>query len=568
MSLRNLFELLTFFIIITIIATYLASYMDKVFEEKKNIFNWLFRPLEKFTYKVCRINSFEMQSSIQYLRTLLIFTIGCFIFTFVIIQLQYYLPLNPQKFKAPSIDTTFNIVSSYITNTNWQSYKPEISLSYFSQMIALTLQNFVSPAVGFCVALVLIRAFRNKANEKVGNFYKDLLKMIFYVLLPLSFLFSLFFTAQGVPQNFNKYKQIETLDNQTQTIIGGPIASQEAIKILGSNGGGFTTANSAHPYENPTPLTNYLQILGILLIPASQFFFFARFIKNMKHGWSIYYAMLFYFFIVFVLCFYFDQDLNPIYQKLNVDTFVGNLEGKETRINLFESTLYTIATTTVSNGATNCSLDCMNPITGLMPMINIQLGEIVFGGIGSGLYSMIIFILLAIFLCGLVIGRTPEYLGKKIEGKDVKYIMLALMIFILTILAFTSISVLFPFGTEAIKNKGPHGLSEILYAFSSAAGNNGSAFAGLNSSLPWYNWSTGLAMLIGRYGVIYFIMLIAKSIAIKKKVFEQGSVPITGIAFSLILFGTILLIGSLTFLPAVVLGPILERLDFIKGIYF
>jgi potassium-transporting ATPase potassium-binding subunit len=568
MTLRNLFELIIFFVILSTLANYLAIFMQKVFEEKKNIFERFFLPLEKLIYKVCKINSFETQTPIQYWITLLIFSIGCFIFTFLILQLQYYLPLNPEKLKAPSIDTTFNIVTSYITNTNWQSYKPETTLSYFSQMIALTLQNFVSPAVGFCVALVLMRAFKNKASEHIGNFYKDLSKILFYVLLPLSIILSAIFVNQGVPQNFNKYKTIKTLDNNKQLIIGGPIASQEAIKILGSNGGGFTNANSSHPFENPTPLTNYLQIICIMLIPAAQFIFFARYIRNMQHGKSIYLAMLCYFFMVFIICFYFELDVNPEYKKFNIDSGYGNLEGKEVRINNFESTLYTIATTTVSNGATNCSLDSMNPISGLMPMINIQLGEIVFGGIGSGLYSMILFILLSIFLCGLIIGRTPEYLGKKIEGKDVKYIMLAFMIFILTILAFSAISINKNFGIDGIQNKGPHGLTEILYAYSSAAGNNGSAFGGLKASLPWYNWSTAIAMLIGRYGIIYFIFLLAKSVSVKKRVIEQGSVPITGLTFSFVLFGTILLIGSLTFLPAVVLGPILEKFDFLRGIFY
>ncbi len=568
MTLRNLFELIFFFMILSILANYLSIFMNKVFEEKKNIFERIFIPLEKFIYKVCKINSFEMQNPMQYFKTLIIFSLCCFIFTFLVIQFQYFLPLNPEKLKAPSIDTIFNIVTSFITNTNWQSYKPETTLSYFSQMIALTLQNFVSPAVGFCIALILIRAFKNKACEKIGNFYKDLLKMTFYILLPLSIILSIFFAAQGVPQNFNKYKTIQTLDKGHQTIIGGPIASQESIKILGSNGGGFTNANSSHPFENPTPLTNYLQIICIMLIPAAQFFFFARYIKNIKHGKSIYLAMLCYFFMVFILSFYFDLNVNSAYKKFNIDSILGNLEGKETRINNFESILYTIATTTVSNGATNCSLDSLNPISGLMPMINIQVGEIIFGGIGSGLYGMILFILISIFLCGLIVGRTPEYLGKKIEGKDVKYIMLALMTFFLIILAFSSISITSSFGIEGIKNKGPHGLTEILYAYSSTSGNNGSSFNGLNASLPWYNWSTSIAMLIGRYAIMYFIVLLAKSLTVKKRVMEQCSVPITGLTFSLVLFGTILLIGSLTFLPAVVLGPIVEKFYFLKGTFF
>lgn len=567
MTIRNLFELMFFFIIFSVLANYLSIVIYKIYNDKKTLLDVVFNPIENFAFKICKINSLENQNPIQYFKTLMIFSLSCFIFTFFIIQFQYYLPLNPQKLHAPTIDTTINTVISYITNTNWQGYVPETTLSYFSQMVALTLQNFVSPAIGFCIALILIRAFKNNASDLVGNFYKDLSRMLFIILLPLSIIVSIIFASTGVPQNFNKYKTIKTLDNKTQTIIGGPIASQESIKLLGSNGGGFTNTNSCHPFENPTPICNYLQIICIMLLPAAQFFFYARYIKNIKHGKSIYLAMLTYFFMVFIICFYFDQDINPELKKFNVDSTLGNLEGKEVRINNFESSLYTIATTTVSNGATNCNLDSLNPISGLMPLINIQLGEIIYGGIGSGLYSMILFILLAIFLCGLIIGRTPEYLGKKIEGKDVKYIMLALMVFFLIILSLSSLSVMFHFGLDGIQNKGPHGLTEILYAFSTTAGNNGSKFNGINSSSLWYSWTTSISMLVGRYVVMYLIALLARSISIKKKVLEEGSVPIAGLTFSFMLFGTIILIASLTFLPADVLGPIVEKFDLIKGIF-
>ncbi|OGN61525.1 MAG: potassium-transporting ATPase subunit A [Chlamydiae bacterium RIFCSPHIGHO2_12_FULL_27_8] len=568
MSIRNIFELLIFLTLLTFFSSLFASYMDKVFKGHKTILDVFLKPIENFIYKICKINTKEQQNWKSYFYKLLLFSFISLLFTFLVIQLQYYLPLNPEKIKAPNFFTNLNISSSFLTNTNLQVYKPEVTLSYFSQMVALTLQNFLSPAVGFCTALVLIRAFKNKACETIGNFYQDLIKMLLYVLLPLSIFLSIIFVFEGVPQNFQKYKKIQTLEHFDQTIIGGPIASQEAIKIIGSNGGGFTNANSCHPFENPTPFSNYLQIFFIMFIPAVQFFFYGKQIKNVKHSYSIYSSMIIYFVLTFLININFDFEPSKIIRENKVDTYFGNFEGKETRLNIFESSLFTIATTTVSNGATNCSLDSLNPIAGLMAMLNIELGEIVFGGIGSGLYSMILFILLSIFLCGLIIGRTPEYLGKKIEGTDVRYIMLALMSFILVILAFSAISILLPSALKGISVKGSHGLSQILYVFSSAAGNNGSAFNGLDTTLPWYTITTTFAMLLGRFFIMFFIFLLAKNIAVKKKTFEKVSFPITGPIFCFVLFGTILLIGALTFLPAIVMGPILERLNFLNGIYY
>ncbi|MBN2479182.1 MAG: potassium-transporting ATPase subunit KdpA [Parachlamydiales bacterium] len=568
MIFQKILEIFLFFTLLTVFSFFLSSYMQKVFEERKTFLDFFLKPLEKFTYKICKIDVDISQNWKQYLKSIFVFTLICFIFTFLVIQFQRFLPFNPQKLKAPSLDTTFNIVVSYITNTNWQSYRPETTLSYFSQMVALTFQNFVSPAVGFCTALAFIRGFQNNASEKLGNFYKDLVKIILYVLLPLSIFASIIFAQQGVPQNFNSYKKIRTLEGKEQVIIGGPIASQEAIKILGTNGGGFTLANSAHPFENPTPVTNYLQILFILLIPAAQFFFFGKIIKNKSHAWSIYIAMVLFFLLSFWLCYNFDKSQSPVYKNNLIEETFGNLEGKETRFSEFNSALYVTATTTASNGATNCSHDSLMPISGLMPMLNIQLGEIVFGGIGSGLFSMIIYILLSIFICGLIIGKTPEYLGKKIEGKEVKLIVLSLIIFFFMILVFSAISSVSSLGLKGIKNLGPHGLTEILYAYSSAVGNNGSAFAGLKSDLMWYNISTAICMLVGRFEFIIFVLALAGSFAKKKKVVDTAAFPISGSIFSIVLFGTIILIGSLTFFPAVVMGPVLEKFYLIKQVFF
>lgn len=567
MTLINFLELFIFLSVLLPLSSLFGSYIYKVFDNKKTIFSFIFQPIEKFLYKICKIENDEYSSK-KYLKNIFIFSFISFVFTFLVIELQEFLPLNPQNLKRPSLDLTFNITISFLTNTNWQSYVPETTLSYFSQMVGLTLQNFISPAIGFSVALVLIRGIKNNASAFVGNFYKDIIKFVLYVLLPICVFTAIIFLFLGVPQNFNDYKTVTTLEGYDQIIIGGPIASQEAIKIIGTNGGGFTLANSSHPFENPNFITNFMQMFLILLIPASQFFYFAKYTKEKKHAHAIIITMLIFFIFSFFFCFYFDTSQTPAYKNNKIYHKMGNFEGKETRFQEFNSTLFTTATTTASNGATNCNLDSLEPTSGLMPMLNIMLGEIIFGGIGSGLYSMIIFVLLAIFICGLVIGRTPEYFGKKIEVSEMKYLLFYILIFFFMILFFSSMACIYKEGLSSISNKGPRGLSEILYTFSSSVGNNGSSFSGLSSNTVFYNISTAICMLVGRYQIIVFIIILANIFAKKKLVQAHASFPLSGIIFVSILSITILLIGIMTFFPAVILGPILEKFYLMQGRFF
>ena len=546
----------------------LGRYLCQVLSPKERTFlDPLFKPIERWIYRLCGIDPFREQDWKEYLSCILGFSVISAVGTFLLLAAQYYLPFNPQKFAAPSWSLNLNTSISFMTNTNWQNYSGESQMSYFSQMAALTVQNFFSPAVGLAVAAGLVRGIARKAGTTIGNFWADLVRIILYVLLPLSILVATFFISQGVPQNFNSYVHATTMEGNLQTIAQGPIASQEAIKILGSNGGGFTNANSAHPFENPTPLTNFVQILLILLIPAAQLYYFGKTVGDIKHAWYIFIALATLLVCGVLVCTACESVGNPEFAKLLLSS--GNWEGKEMRFGLFDSTLFACCTTAVSCGAVNCMHDSLTPIGGLIPLLNIELGEIIFGGVGAGLYGVLIFIFLTIFISGLIIGRTPEYLGKKIETFDIKMTMLAILPFVLIVHLFTSWSCFSEWGINALGNSGPHGFSELLYAFSSCSANNGSAFAGLSANSVPFNVTMSIAMFLGRFLVIAPAIALAGSLVEKKAPPKSfGSFPVSSLIFISVLIGVILLVGALTFLPAITMGPIIEHFFLLKGTLF
>jgi K+-transporting ATPase ATPase A chain len=511
------------------------------------------------------------------------------LFTYAILRLQHLLPLNPQGLGPVSPDLAFNTAASFTTNTNWQNYAGESTLSYFSQMVGLVFHNFVSGATGIAIAAALVRGIARNTAKTIGNFWVDLVRINLYLLLPICLVYALFLISQGIIQNFKPYEKTRLIEPATvhvvkkdamgeeirdaqgnpvmeeqrferQNIPQGPMASQVAIKILGTNGGGFVNANASHPYENPTPLSNFIQMLSILLIPSGLTYYLGRMVRKQKHGWAVWGAMAILFLGAVLVCWWAEDAGNPRLDALGVDPLAGNMEGKEVRFGVFNSALFATITTSASCGAVNSMHDSFTPIGGLIPLFNIQLGEVIFGGVGAGLYGMLVFVVLAVFLTGLMVGRTPEYLGKKIESYDVKVSVLALMILIISILGFAAWAAVSPWGFAGLNNYGPHGLSEILYAFSSGTGNNGSAFAGLRGNTPWYNTTLGFAMLFGRFIMIVPILALAGNMAKKKLIpATGGSFPVWDLMFTLVLVGTVLIVGALTFLPALALGPIVEH---------
>ena len=503
--------------------------------------------------------------------SLLVFSLAGMLFTYAVLRLQHLLPLNPQHFGPVRADLAFNTAASFTTNTNWQNYAGESTLSYFSQMVGLVFHNFVSAAAGIAAAAALVRGIARHSAKTLGNFWVDLVRINLYILLPISIVFSLFLTSQGMIQNFKPSVQAATIESATgpspdppgavQTIAQGPVASQAAIKILGTNGGGFFNANAAHPYENPTPLSNFIQMLSIFLIPSGLTYYLGRKVKNQKHGWAVWSAMAILFLAAALVCWKAEAAGNTRFRALGVDAAGGNMEGKEVRFGIAGSSLFATVTTAASCGAVNAMHDSFTPLGGLVPLVNIQLGEVVFGGVGSGLYGMLVFVILAVFLTGLMVGRTPEYLGKKIESYDVKVSVLAVLVLIFSILGFSAWAATSRWGLAGLANSGPHGLSEILYAFSSGTGNNGSAFAGLNGNTPFYNITLALAMLFGRFIMLVPVLALAGNMARKKLVPpSEASFPASGPTFVIILIGTVLIVGALTFLPALALGPIVEHL--------
>jgi len=547
--------------LLTLITKPLGLYLVQVLDANGR--TWLdptIKPFEKLTYKLLGVDPQREQGWKQYTFAMLAFSLVGVVFTYAILRLQDVLPWNPQGLPALSHHLAFNTAVSFTTNTNWQSYGGESTLSYFSQMVGLTFHNFVSAATGIAIAAALVRGIARSSVKTLGNFWVDLTRTTYYLLLPLCAVFAIFLVSQGMIQNFDAYTKAATLEGTEQVIAQGPMASQVAIKMLGTNGGGFANANAAHPFENPTPLSNFIQMLSIFAIGSGLTYYLGRMVKNQAHGWAVWAAMMVLFVGGVLVCAHFEAAGNPIHQQLGIAAADGNMEGKEVRFGIFNSSLFATITTAASCGAVNSMHDSFTPIGGLVPLFMIELGEVVIGGVGAGLYGMLVFVVLAVFIAGLMVGRTPEYLGKKIQAKEVKLAMLTLLVLTLSILGFTAWACVSDWGVAGLNNSGPHGFSEMLYAYSSATGNNGSAFAGLTANTPWYNTTLGVAMLIGRFLMIVPIMALAGSLAGKQaSPPSAGTFPVNGATFTFLLIGTVLLIGALNFLPALALGPIVEH---------
>lgn len=568
----------------------LGVYLEKVLDPQgKTFLDPLMKPLERTLYRFTGVDANIEQDWKHYAISLFAFSFVGMILLYALLRVQDLLPLNPQALGPVGDHLAFNTAASFTSNTNWQSYGGESTLSYFSQMVGLTFQNFVSAACGIGVAAALVRALSRKESATIGNFWVDLVRSTLYLLLPLSLILALCLVSQGVVQNFSPYRTVRLVEPQVvetaktdatgrgvtdshgkpvletktirdQIIVQGPVASQEAIKQLGTNGGGYTNANSAHPYENPTPLSNFLEMLSILLIPSGLTYYFGRAVKNQGHGWSLWAAMAVLLVIGMLVCLQAETMGNPRLSAVGLDMHDGNMEGKEVRFGVTNSVLWAAATTAASNGSVNSMHDSFTPLGGLVPLLNIQLGEVIFGGVGSGLYGMLVYVVLTVFLAGLMIGRTPEYLGKKIEAYDVKVSVLFLMVPVTGILGFTAWACVSSWGLAGLSNPGPHGLTEMLYAFSSAVGNNGSAFAGLNANGYWYKTTLGMAMLLGRFFMIVPVLALAGNLAKKKAVpAGPGSFPVSGGLFTALLATVVLIVGALTFFPVLSLGPVLEH---------
>lgn len=555
MNTQDIIQIVLYVAMLTALTPLLGCYMARVFGGERHFLSGMLGWLERFVYKIAGVNASAEMNWQSYTGALIEFNVVGLLVLIVMQLTQQFLPLNPQQLPATSWHLAFNTAVSFVTNTNWQSYAGEVTLSYFTQMIGLAVQNFVSAATGLAVLLALIRGLSRKNASTIGNFWADMVRSTIYVLLPLCVLFSIVLVGEGVVQTFDSYAITTTIEGESQTIPLGPAASQIAIKQLGTNGGGYFNANSAHPLENPTPLSNFLQMLALLLIPAALTAMYGRMVGSIRHGWILFGVMLFLFLAGLGASLWSEYSLNPTLQ------IAQNMEGKEVRFGITNSVLWSVATTDASNGSVNAMHSSLTPLAGGIALFNLMLGEIIFGGVGAGLYGMIVFVLLTVFLAGLMVGRTPEYLGKKIERREVQMVVLSILAPCATILLMSAISAVLPAGLSSLANPGPHGLSEILYAFSSAAGNNGSAFAGLNANTPYYNVMLGVAMLIGRYAIIVPVLSIAGSMASKTtSTPSTGTFSTNGGLFASLLVGVILIVGALTFLPALTLGPIVEQL--------
>lgn len=595
MTFIGIAQIVVFFAIVLAITKPIGVFMYRVFEGERTFLHPLFRPLERLIYFVSGVREDEEQSWIRYSASMISLSIFSFLFVYLLQRLQGHLPLNPMHFSTPQApsnataitpDLAFNTAISFTTNTNWQSYSPDTTMSYLTQMAALTVQNFVSAAVGIAVAVALIRGFARHTAKTIGNFWVDVTRCTLYILLPISMLATLFFVWQGSIQNFKEPATATTLEGPTQVIEQGPLASQLAIKMLGTNGGGYFNANSAHPYENPTPLANLLQMLLMFSLGAGLTYTFGKMVRDPRQGWAIFAAMAVMFLIGVFVCYWAEQRGNPMLANVGIERSYtgsqsgGNMEGKEVRFGIAQSTLFATVTTDASCGAVNGTHDSFTPLGGLVPLFNIQTDEVIFGGVGAGLYSMLIYAVVAVFIGGLMVGRTPEYVGKKIEQKEVKMAIIAILTTSLVILGFTAISSVAPFAkggywnppgpaTANTNNGAAHGFSEILYAYSSGAGNNGSAFAGINANTPWYNLSIGLDMLVGRFLFIIPALAIAGSLASKKLIpATNGTLPTNGSLFVVLLVGNVIIVGALTYFPALSLGPIVEHFQMLNGKLF
>jgi potassium-transporting ATPase potassium-binding subunit len=582
MNVNGWFQIGLFLLVIFALAKPLGVFMARVFSGEKTFLDPVMRPVERLLYRLTGVDETKEMPWTEYAIAMLLFSAISMIVLYLIERLQHFLPWNPQHLAGVPTDLAFNTAASFTTNTNWQAYVPETTMSYFTQMAGLAFHNFTSAAVGIAMAIAVIRGIARRERETIGNFWVDFTRCTLWVLLPICLVVSLIFVSQGAIQNFRPYDTAKLVNPQTvsqtgadgktttqtvtdQVIAQGPVASQEAIKIFGTNGGGFFNTNSAHPFENPTPFTNFLQLVLIFAIPSGLTYTLGRMTGSQRHGWAVWGAMAV-LFVTGVVCAYAAEArgnplLQGIDQRVSATQSGGNMEGKEVRFGIADSALYATVTTDASCGAVNSMHDSFTPLGGMIPLINMMLGEVVFGGVGAGLYGVVVFVILSVFIAGLMVGRTPEYLGKKIEAYDVKMAMLTVLIFSLVILVFTAIGVATPYGKAGISNPGPHGLSQILYAYTEGAANNGSAFAGGNWNSLWYNTSIGFDMLLGRFFMIIPVLAIAGNLARKKIVPESaGTFPVTTPLFSVLLISVILIVSALTFFPALSLGPILEHL--------
>jgi K+-transporting ATPase ATPase A chain len=587
MTANGWFQIGLYVLVLFLITKPIGVFLARVFERQKTFLDPLLCPVERLIYRLCGVDETREMRWTEYGTTMLFFSAVSLILLYLLERLQQWLPLNPQRFANVSPDLAWNTAVSFTTNTNWQAYTPETTMSYLTQMAGLAYHNFASAAVGIALAIAVIRGVSRHESKTIGNFWVDLTRSFLWVLLPVCLVGSLVLVSQGVVQSLKPYTTAQLVEPQTvqtqgtdgktvsqtvtqQVIATGPTASQEVIKMFGTNGGGFFYANSTHPYENPTPFTNFFEMILIFAIPSGLTYTLGRMTKSQGHGWAVWSAMAALFLVGVTAAYSAEARGNP--QFAGVDQAAsslqsgGNMEGKEVRFGIANSALFATATTDASCGAVNSQHDSFTPLGGMVPLVNIMLGEVIFGGVGSGMYGILVFVILAVFIAGLMVGRTPEYLGKKIEAFDVKMAMLSVLISSLTILVFAAIAVVAKFGTSSILNPGPHGLSEILYAYTSSVGNNGSAFGGLNANTTWYNASTAIAMLLGRFFVVIPILAIAGNLARKKVTpASLGTFPVTGPLFTVLLICTILIVGALTFFPALSLGPILEHLLMLSG---
>jgi K+-transporting ATPase ATPase A chain len=587
MTANGWFQIGLYVLVLFLITKPIGIFLTRVFERQKTFLDPVLRPVERLIYRICGVDENKEMRWAEYGVTMLLFSAVSLILLYLFERLQLWMPWNPQKFANVAPDLAWNTAVSFTTNTNWQAYTPETTMSYLTQMAGLAYHNFASAAVGIALAIAVIRGVSRHESKTIGNFWVDLTRCFLWVLLPVCMVGSLVLVSQGVVQTLKPYTTAQLVEPQivqtqgpdgkavsqtvTQQVIAvGPTASQEVIKMFGTNGGGFFYANSAHPYENPTPFTNFFQMILIFAIPSGLTYTLGRMTKSQGHGWAVWGAMTALFFVGVTAAYWAEARGNPelagVDQTASALHSGGNMEGKEVRFGIANSALFATVTTDASCGAVNSMHDSYTPLGGMVPLVNIMLGEVIFGGVGSGLYGILVFVILAVFIAGLMVGRTPEYLGKKIEAFDVKMAMLSVLISSLTILVFAAIAVVAKFGTSSISNPGPHGLSQILYAYTSSVGNNGSAFGGLNANTLWYNTSTAIAMLLGRFFVAIPILAIAGSLARKKTApASLGTFPVTGPLFTVLLICTILIVGALTFFPALSLGPILEHLLMLSG---
>jgi K+-transporting ATPase ATPase A chain len=582
MSANGWFQIGLFFAVVFLLTKPIGNFLVRVFNRERTLLDPLLSPIEKLIYRLTGISAEKEMKWTEYGFAMLLFSVVSMLVLYLIERTQAWLPLNPEHLANVAPDLAWNTAISFTTNTNWQAYVPESTMSYFTQMAGLAYHNFTSAAVGIALAVALIRGIAREESLTIGNFWVDVTRGLLWVLLPACLVLSLVLVSQGVIQNFRPYANAPLMETQTVTTAGadgkavtqtvseqkipqGPVASQEAIKELGTNGGGFFNANSAHPYENPTPLTNFLEMVMILAIPAGLTATLGKMTGSHSHGWAVWGAMALLFLAAVSLLYVLESQGNPLLQgadqRVSATQSGGNMEGKEVRFGITNSALFGAVTTDTSCGAVNTMHDSLTPLGGLIPLVNILLGEVVFGGVGSGLYGMIVFVIITVFLAGLMVGRTPEYLGKKIEAFDVKMAMLSILIFPITVLCFTAIAVVTSAGNAGISNPGPHGFTQILYAYTSAVGNNGSGFNGINSNTHWYNISLGVAMLFGRFFAVIPVLALAGNLARKKSVPESaGTFPVTTPLFTMLLTVTVLIVGALTFFPALSLGPVLEHL--------